>query len=70
MNFPSNWHLSQARADAVKEILLNYVKNGGTRIRSEGRGSTDPVAPNDTLETELKTEELKLHYLLQELDPN
>ena len=26
LNFPSNWHLSQARADAVKEILLNYVK--------------------------------------------
>lgn len=54
LNFPSNWHLSQARADAVKEILLNYVKNGGTRIRSEGRGSTDPVAPNDTLENRAK----------------
>ena len=37
-----------------KEILLNYVKNGGTRIRSEGRGSTDPVAPNDTLENRAK----------------
>ena len=23
LNFPSNWHLSQARADAVKEILLH-----------------------------------------------
>lgn len=60
LNFPSNWHLSQARADAVKEILLNYVKNGGTRIRSEGRGSTDPVAPNDTLENRAKNRRVEI----------
>ena len=60
LNFPSNWHLSQARADAVKEILLNYVKNGGPRIRSEGRGSTDPVAPNDTLENRAKNRRVEI----------
>ena len=60
LNFPSNWHLSQARADAVKEILLNYIKNGGTRIRSEGRGSTDPVAPNDTLENRAKNRRVEI----------
>lgn len=60
LNFPSNWHLSQARADAVKEILLNYVKNGGTRIRSEGRGSTDPVAQNDTLENRAKNRRVEI----------
>ena len=60
LNFPSNWHLSQARADAVKEILLNYVKNGGTRIRSEGRGSTDPVAPNNTLENRAKNRRVEI----------
>ena len=60
LNFPSNWHLSQARADAVKEILLNYVKNGGTRIRSEGRGSTYPVAPNDTLENRAKNRRVEI----------
>ena len=60
LNFPSNWHLSQARADAVKEILLNYVKNGGIRIRSEGRGSTDPVAPNDTLENRAKNRRVEI----------
>ena len=63
LNFPSNWHLSQARADAVKEILLNYVKNGGTRIRSEGRGSTDPVAPNETLENSAKNRRLEITLL-------
>lgn len=60
LNFPSNWHLSQARADAVKEILLNYIKNGGARIRSEGRGSTDPVAPNDTLENRAKNRRVEI----------
>lgn len=60
LNFPSNWHLSQGRADAVKEILLSYVKNGGTRIRSEGRGSTNPVAPNDTLENRAKNRRVEI----------
>ena len=69
LNFPSNWHLSQARADAVKEILLNYVKNGGTRIRSEGRGSTDPVAPNDTLENRAKNRRVEITLFTTETGP-
>ena len=69
LNFPSNWHLSQARADAVKEILLNYVKNGGTRIRSEGRGSPDPVAPNDTLENRAKNRRVEITLFTTETGP-
>ena len=69
LNFPSNWHLSQARADAVKEMLLNYVKNGGTRIRSEGRGSTDPVAPNDTLENRAKNRRVEITLFTTETGP-
>ena len=45
--YPSNWHLSQARADAVKE-LLEHRLNQPSRVRAEGRGEADPVAPNDT----------------------
>ncbi|OSI15227.1 type VI secretion system protein TssL, long form [Neisseria dumasiana] len=60
LTFPSNWHLSQGRADAVKEILLTYVKNGGTRIRSEGRGSTNPVVPNDTVENRAKNRRVEI----------
>lgn len=60
LNFPSNWHLSQGRADAVKEILLNYVKNGTDRIRSEGRGSTDPVVPNNSLENRAKNRRVEI----------
>lgn len=59
MAFPSNWHLSQARADAVKEILLKYVTNKD-RIRSEGRGATNPVVPNDSPENKAKNRRVEI----------
>lgn len=58
--FPSNWHLSQGRADAVKEILNKYVTNGVNRIRAEGRGSTNPVAPNDTPDNKAKNRRVEI----------
>lgn len=36
--YPSNWHLSQGRSDAVKGILINYIQDS-SRIRAEGRGA-------------------------------
>ncbi len=42
VRFPSNWQLSQARADAVKKML------GARMTRPEGRGDADPLAPNDS----------------------
>jgi type VI secretion system protein ImpK len=45
--YPSNWHLSQARADTVKAILEQRLSQPG-RVRAEGRGDADPMAPNDT----------------------
>ena len=59
INFPSNWHLSQARADAVKEILLKYISNS-SRVRSEGRGSTSPVEPNDSSENKAKNRRVEI----------
>lgn len=43
--YPSNWHLSQGRSDAVKSILANYIQDT-SRIRAEGRGAD--VLPNET----------------------
>ena len=45
--FPSNWHLSEARAASVLELL---VARGVApeRIRSEGRADGEPVVANDT----------------------
>ena len=48
LKFPSNWHLSQARAEAVAERLAADLPAGsGKAISAEGRADTEPVAPND-----------------------
>lgn len=48
--FPSNWHLSQARAEAVALALQASLGNRPTRIRTEGSADSEPVASNDTPE--------------------
>lgn len=47
VRFPSNWHLSQARAESVARLLAARLE-GADRIRAEGRADSEPVAPNDT----------------------
>jgi type VI secretion system protein ImpK len=44
--FPSNWHLSQARARAVAQTLAAKVPAG--RMVAEGRADAEPIAANDT----------------------
>ena len=46
IRYPSNWHLSQDRAQAVKDLLAAKVKP--ERIRSEGLADTQAVADNAT----------------------
>ena len=46
MRYPSNWHLSTARADAVKASLVGLVEPG--RMRSDGKADAEPVALNDS----------------------
>jgi type VI secretion system protein ImpK len=47
--FPSNWHLSQARARSVANILLASAPLR-ERVTFEGRAESEPIAPNDTAE--------------------
>ncbi|MDA8452214.1 DotU family type VI secretion system protein [Acidovorax sp. GBBC 3332] len=47
--FPSNWHLSQERAQAVAAMLQRTITDG-SRVKAEGRAESDPVAPNSTPE--------------------
>jgi type VI secretion system protein ImpK len=47
LRFPSNWHLSLARAQAVMKILAAEA-GPADRYEAEGRGEREPVAPNDT----------------------
>ncbi|OCJ09422.1 cell envelope biogenesis protein OmpA [Rhizobium sp. AC27/96] len=59
--FPSNWHLSEARARAVGDILAAYT--GKDAILTEGRADSDPLASNETpegRETNRRTEILVL----------
>ncbi|OYU99316.1 MAG: hypothetical protein CFE45_13405, partial [Burkholderiales bacterium PBB5] len=46
LRFPSNWHLSQARADAVKALLGATLK--ADRLRADGRADSEPVDDNST----------------------
>ncbi|VTU38995.1 DotU family type VI secretion system protein [Variovorax sp. PBL-E5] len=46
MRYPSNWHLSAARADAVKGALSTLVDPA--RMRSDGKADAEPIAGNDT----------------------
>ena len=46
LRYPSNWVLSEARADAVRQILASRVDPG--RMTAQGLADTQPVAPNDT----------------------
>ncbi len=63
LRFPSNWHLSQERADAVVSMLAAEL-GGAERLKSEGRSDTEAVAGNDTPEGRARNRrvEVTLHY--------
>lgn len=47
--FPSNWHLSQARAEAVAAAITPHLGQR-PRIKTEGSADSEPVTSNDTPE--------------------
>ena len=47
--FPSNWHLSKARADAVGVELAAHMP-AAIKLQTEGRAESEPIAPNDSPE--------------------
>lgn len=49
-NEASNLMLSQKRAEAVKDILVNEFSIDGSRITTEGKGESEPIADNSTKE--------------------
>ena len=46
IRFPSNWHLSKARAEAVREQLATVLP--AERLTAQGSGDSVPVADNST----------------------
>jgi len=59
LRYPSNWALSQARAETVTEILLTKVLTA-ERLLVEGRGDTEPVAANDSREGRAKNRRVEI----------
>ena len=48
--FPSNYHLSAARAQAAVDVIASATGGDRSRFSSEGRGESEPVAANATPE--------------------
>ncbi len=61
--FPSNWELSQARADAVKKYLVEKFGIDPNRIVTKGYADTRPIAPNTTPEGMYKNRRTELRIL-------
>ena len=61
--FPSNWHLSQERAAAVKTLLAPQVKP--ERMRAEGRGDAEPVEGNATPAQRAQNRRVEITLLVQ-----
>lgn len=61
--FPSNWHLSEARAQSVAALLVPGLRDRG-RIKAEGRGEAEPVAGNDTAEGRARNRRVEILVLL------
>jgi type VI secretion system protein ImpK len=57
--FPSNWHLSQARAKNVASILMSSAPLKD-RIRFEGHADSEPIAPNDTAENRARNRRIEI----------
>jgi type VI secretion system protein ImpK len=67
VRFPSNWHLSQERADVVKSMLdtrLTGKYAAPNRVRAEGRAESEPVAPNDTAENRARNRRVEVTLLV------
>jgi type VI secretion system protein ImpK len=57
--FPSNEHLSLARAEAVMRTLANQIDES-SRLKSEGRAEKEPIADNGTSEGRAKNRRIEI----------
>jgi type VI secretion system protein ImpK len=64
LRFPSNWELSRARAEAVRDLLVHEPGLESRRFRFEGRGEAEPLALNDTPEGRAKNRRVEITVML------
>jgi type VI secretion system protein ImpK len=60
LRFPSNWHLSTARAESVREALLAQV--GAARVKATGKADAEPVVANDTPENRARNRRVDIVF--------
>jgi type VI secretion system protein ImpL len=65
LRYPSNWHLSQDRADAVKTEITKTVK--ADRMRSEGRADSEVVADNSNAQGRAKNRRVEITLFVRAL---
>ncbi len=58
LRFPSNWHLSKERANAVRESLVQTLPP--ERVSAEGRADAEPVVDNSSAEGRAKNRRVVL----------
>ena len=66
--FPSNWHLSQARAKSVRDLLVAR-KVAPERIRAEGRADAEPLVSNDTAVNRAMNRRVEITLVVGRADP-
>lgn len=59
LKFPSNWHLSQARAETVRAMLAEVTGEPG-RLTAEGRADTEPRVPENPRDARNRRVEITL----------
>ena len=59
IQFPSNWHLSLARAQAVVDMMSEFVADPD-RLAAEGRADNEPIADNSTREGQARNRRIEV----------
>ncbi|WP_207168431.1 type IVB secretion system protein IcmH/DotU [Thiocystis violacea] len=67
LRFPSNWHLSQARADHVRDLLVQVAGNPA-RFTAEGRADTELRIPENPKDARNRRVEVMLMTPVRRVD--
>ena len=67
LQYPSNWHLSRARAQTVLAALVQQGL-GAQRLRAEGRADAEPVVPNNSAANRARNRRVEIELWLPRPD--
>jgi type VI secretion system protein ImpK len=68
VRFPSNWHLSEERAKAVRSILVSQGVTAA-RVNAEGRADGEPLVANDTVANRALNRRVEITLLAGRTEP-